>query len=1165
MIVLQLVLLTIGSCLISGAAWAQPLAKRIAIDLNSNWRTTAGNNENPIAPAFQLKLDDSKWKRVTVPHNWDDYHGYRRLLHGNKHGDAWYRKIVKIKQAKKDKRFFLFFEGVGSYATVYLNEQKVGEHAGGRTTFTIDITNYIKTDGTDNILAVRAWHPPFIKDLPWVCGGCSDERGFSEGSQPMGIFRPVQLIVTNDLRIEPFGVHAWADIRNKTALLNINTTIKNYGAQQKLFTIVHSLIDQTGAVIRTVTEKGTLKASAGNEFASNNINVDKVSLWSIDNPYLYKIVSVVKVGGREMDRLETDFGFRTVNWKTATNQFYLNGKPVFVNGVAEYEHLIGQSHAFSKEQVIARVKWLEAAGFNAFRDGHQPHNLLYGKLFNQKGILWWTQLSAHVWYDTPEFKANFKQLLKEWVIERRNDPSVVLWGLQNESKIPEAFAKECTELIRELDPTSASQRLVTTCNGGEGTDWDVPQNWTGTYGGNPDTYGEDLKKQVLVGEYGAWRTLDLHTEGGYKQNGPVSEDRFTQLMEKKIRLAESVKDSVAGHFFWLLTSHDNPGRVQGGEGLRELDRIGPVNYKGMLTPWEEPTDIFYMFRSNYVSAQKEPMVYIASHTWPNRWTQPGLKDSIMVYSNCDEVELFNDFGSISLGKQQHKGFGSHFIFNKANIQYNVLYAVGYTNGMPVARDTVLLNHLPEAPGIASLKPAGTTLLKPKPGLHYIYRVNGGGGDYIDEWGSKWSADRALPPNANRKYWGSSSWTSAFDNMPTFFASQRRANAVIKGTKDWELFQSFRYGLGQLYYQFPLPNGSYEVELYFTETWLDIGGSMEASGMRVFDVAINSQTVIKDLDIWKEAGSNKALKKTVIAKVSDGILRVSFPNTKSGQAIISAIAIASVNKTIKALPAFEMIRDLKCGGCAFNAWLDEGDKLFTNTTASIYKLPSVLFGADWISLSQAGETKLQFTATDTIDVYLAVEKESKSILKDFEQLSDSIISDEAGYRRYNIYRKRFKAGTQVVIDQNKMGLIGILPATGMQPAYDLKPTTSYKADVAVFNNNVAKEVVAGGARTVVKNNEAAEITWPIVTGVADVYSITVKYNYPLEQDATGSLQLFDVGNNKMADEAVVFKTTRQGKWNYITINTGSMINAGNYKVKLVTRNANGLVVSNIDIQ
>src|SRR5690606_27385613 len=295
-----------------------------------------------------------------------------------------------------------------------------------------------------------------------------------------------------------------------------------------------------------------------------------------------------------------------------------------------------------------------------------------------------------------------------------------------ESKLPKDFAEECTQLIRSLDPTASSQRLVTTCNGGEGTDWDVPQNWTGTYGGNPDTYADDLKKQVLVGEYGAWRTLDLHTEGGFRQNGSVSEDRFTQLMEKKIRLAESVKDSVAGHFFWLLTSHDNPGRVQGGEGLRELDRVGPVNYKGMLTPWEEPTDIFYMFRANYVSARKEPMVYIASHTWPNRSMKPGIKDSIFVYSNCDEVELFNDINNASLGKQKRKGLGMPFMWDKVNIRYNVLYAVGYVGGKAAARDTVLLRFndvAAVAPNYARLYKTTDSILKPQPGLNYVCRVN----------------------------------------------------------------------------------------------------------------------------------------------------------------------------------------------------------------------------------------------------------------------------------------------------------------------------------------------------------------------------------------------------------------------------------------------------------
>jgi len=123
-----------------------------------------------------------------VPHNWDAYEGYRRMLHGNKHGYALYQKTFSVKK-QSNKRYFLYFEGVGSYATVWLNGKLIGKHAGGRTSFTIDISNELVTD-IKNILAVKADHPSNITDLPWVCGGCSDERGFSEGSQPSGIFAP---------------------------------------------------------------------------------------------------------------------------------------------------------------------------------------------------------------------------------------------------------------------------------------------------------------------------------------------------------------------------------------------------------------------------------------------------------------------------------------------------------------------------------------------------------------------------------------------------------------------------------------------------------------------------------------------------------------------------------------------------------------------------------------------------------------------------------------------------------------------------------------------------------------------------------------------------------------------------------------------------------------
>ena len=1127
--------------------WANSFSQRQDILLNNNWQTKLNKT--------------TQWKPVSIPHNWDDYYGYRRLLHGNLHGDAQYKKDIVVKQSKKGKRFFLYFEGAGSYATVLLNGQYAGSHAGGRTTFTLDITDIIKTDGTKNILEVKIAHPANIKDLPWVCGGCSEDRGFSEGSQPMGIFRPVHLIVSNDVRIEPFGIHAWATIQNNTASLSLNTTVKNYSRQNRQISVVNQLVDASGKIVKDVLTQSTLKAKDSTTVLQNAIEISNPNLWSVKNPYLYKIISIIKENNIIIDKTETDFGFRTINWKNASHQFTLNGKPVFINGIAEYEHLLGQSHAFSNEQIMARMKWIQSAGFNAFRDGHQPHNLLYGKLCNEKGILWWTQLSAHVWYDTKEFRDNFKTLLREWVIERRNDPSVILWGLQNESKLPKDFAEECTAIIRSLDPTASIQRLVTTCNGGEGTDWDVPQNWTGTYGGNPATYANDLKRQILIGEYGAWRTIDLHTEGGFVQNGILGEDRMTQLMEQKIRLAESVKDSVAGQFFWLLTSHDNPGRVQGGEGARELDRVGPVNYKGLLTPWEEPTDAYYMFRSNYADKNKEPMVYIVSHTWPYRWMKPGLKDSIYVYSNCDEVELFNDIDNASLGKQKRNGIGTHFQWDKVNIQYNVLYAVGYVNGKLVARDTIVLFHLPQSPNFNKLYSNAKKITAPQAGYNYVYRVNCGGPDYKDENGNTWAEDRAY--NAEMSSYGSTSWTTDFQGMPSFFASQRRTFAPIKNTKDWKLFQSFRYGKGKLKFEFDLEDGEYLVELYFVEPWLGIGGSTNAKEMRVFDVAINDKIVLNDLDIWSEAGSNTLLKKTVRARVKGTEMVISFPEQKAGEAIISAIAICKQTKIESKRSTVKRI-----GKNRMNSWLDIGDPLFFSENIHINSLPSNLFAANWVrSYSRVVIKPFIFKSNESCDLFIGIKSgyTDTAFLRGFENTNAQIITDEGGGKFYQVYRRRFAQGDSMTLNVNSNMIVCKQPVNNMQPAFDLKPITSYRTNVAIPGEGVNKEQFAGRECAVIKSNDKVTIEWPVQTGVADIYSITMKYFYGKEQPVKGQLQLIGPGNSMMLNEPVNFTFTRDGKWNQFTINTVGMINAGNYTVRLVIENAEGLAVSGIEIQ
>ena len=494
---------------------------------------------------------------------------------------------------------------MGTYATVTLNGHTYPKELVGRTVWTLDVTEHLL--GGQNDLKVLVDHPAMQTESPWVCGGCSSEWGFSEGSQPFGIFRPVSLIETDAVRIEPFGVHIWNNASCDSVF--IETEIKNYTRQSQQIELVNKFTLASGKQVFRHAESMTIKAGE-TVVLRHAEKIENAHRWSLSDPHLYSLATMIKRDGKTSDEVRTFFGIRSIQWPNSTpdvtattpdglpsgdHRFYLNGQPTFINGTCEYEHLLGNSHAFTPEQIRSRIKQIRNAGFNAFREAHQPHNLLYQQLLDEQGILFWSQFSAHIWYDTPQFRENFKRLLVRWIKERRNSPSVILWGLQNESILPKEFAVECSDIIRSLDPTCGQQRLITTCNGGEGTDWNVIQNWSGTYGGSADNYDNELKRpeQLLNGEYGAWRTIDLHCNEKY------SEESFTKLLETKARLAESAKDSVCGHFQWLFTSHDNPGRVQPDGAYRRIDKIGPINYKGLTTIWEEPTPAYYMYRQRY--------------------------------------------------------------------------------------------------------------------------------------------------------------------------------------------------------------------------------------------------------------------------------------------------------------------------------------------------------------------------------------------------------------------------------------------------------------------------------------------------------------------------------------------------------------------------------------
>ena len=794
--------------------------KRQIVSLNQDWQVTFGKTSED---SITKKMGTF---RVNVPSNLDDYYGYRQLKHGNLHGTATYEKHFSVHK-QTGKRYFLQLEGVGTFATVKVNRKSYPKELVGRTSFTLDISDALREG--DNTLNIKVEHPAMQTNNPWPCGGCSSEWGFSEGSQPFGIFRPVSLIETDEVRVEPFGVHVWNNEACDSVF--VETEVKNYSDHEQTIEVISKLALSSGKTAFRQTGKITLKAGE-TQVVRHQAKVSEAHLWSITDPYLYTLSSIIKREGKTIDDVATPFGIRSISWPVLRQKqaalrgdsaqmdkkdgrFYLNGSPVFINGTCDYEHLFGQSHAFSHEQIASRVKMMRQAGFNAFREAHQPHNLYYQQLLDEQGMLFWSQFSAHVWYDTSAFRKNFKRLLRRWIKERRNSPSVILWGIQNESVMPKDFTEECAAIIREMDPTAQTMRAITTCNGGEGSDWNVIQNWSGTYGGTADKYDEELKQpnQLLNGEYGAWRTLGfrssdaekLHAGDAKALSKAYTEDAFVSLLGKKAMLAESARDSVCGHFQWLFVSHENPGRVQPDEAFRRIDKVGPFNYKGLLTPWEQPTEGFYWYRNHYTKVQPDTLT-------------------------------------------------------------------------PTAADR------------------NRNLLEPAEGYTYLYRVNCGGDAVTDSYGSEWEQDDSVY---------SHSWAERFGMNP-FTASQGHITSRIHGLKssseashhaaahDAQLFQYFRWGRHALNYQFAVPDGEYRVELYFAEPWLGRheGAGIDCEGERIFDVAINDSVVVDDLDLWAESGFAGACKKVVDIKVKGGLLTVSFPEVKVGEAIISAIAIAA---------------------------------------------------------------------------------------------------------------------------------------------------------------------------------------------------------------------------------------------------------------------------------
>lgn len=662
---------------------------RLRSSFDANWKFI----QKDVTGAEQVQYNDKSWQTLNLPHDWsiegeyDESNPMAGQCGYLPAGFGWYRKTISVPDKWKGKHIEIAFDGVFMNSTVWANGIKLGNRPYGWISFAYDISK-IAENSDEITFAVRI---------------DNDKQPSARWYTGSGIY-----------------AHTWIDIKNKTHIVRDGVFIKTDGEKVSVET-EFSNENIKGSLITSVIDKnGATIVSTQNEL--NSISDVKIELavpepkrWSVETPYLYTLKSELVIENQVIDVVETKFGIRDIEWKTASGM-WLNGKNIKLQGVCNHQDAGALGAAVPDKILRFRVQQLKDMGVNAIRTSHNPQTPIFYDICDELGMLVMDEIfdgwkkKAKNDYGAHHFKDWWKRDLTDWIKRDRNHPSIVIYSVGNETR--GEIGKDLVEACNNLDPT----RPVT--SGHSGSQF---MNVLGVNGGSEKKgYLENLETKqngkVFIGTEnthtwqvrGYYRTKTWYRDGfpnknhtyklpdltekevfthdwvdelnrkNRKQIFNSSYDNATVRVSSRLNIAQ-LRDipAYAGSFRW--TGYDyigEAGYVHGGWPFKAF-MGGAID----LANFEK--DLFYLYQSQWTT---KPMVHMLPH-----WTHPkielGVEIPVWVYSNCDTVELF--LNHKSLGKIK-----PGVDWDKMQCQWLVkwepgtLKAVGYKNNKIVAEEII---------------------------------------------------------------------------------------------------------------------------------------------------------------------------------------------------------------------------------------------------------------------------------------------------------------------------------------------------------------------------------------------------------------------------------------------------------------------------------------------
>ena len=592
----------------------------------------------------------SSMKQVTVPHTWNANYipgtrSYNREM-------MVYRRDLEITPDMKDKRLFLYFEGVNSSATVLVNNKSVGSHKGGYTAFCMEVTDYAK-QGINKleVWVTNAYNPEILP-----ISGDFNIYG--------GIHRPCHLLVTEQDCISPLfyaspGVFIHQDkVSEKQAQITVETMLSLRGKKQGL-KVRTTIEDAKGNIISQNIEQNVTTENVKQPFV-----IEHPVLWNAkQNPHLYKVIVELLDNGKVIDRVEQRTGLRYFS-VDADKGFFLNGKYLDLYGFCLHEEVEGKGSALSAEDHERDMELVKESGATSLRLVHYPHSESIYHLSDENGIVLWTEIPmvGPGGYDfcgfinTDGLKEHARQVLKELVYQKYNHPSICFWGIFNEIRTnydnAEPFARELHELYKEIDPS----RLTTlaSCddpkfyhNCSDLMAWNKYIGWYGSRNA-PETAGNFFDKAkaasdgkpVAISEYGGGANVEHHfsmKENDVKPSGQFHPEEGQTYIHEGNWSAFAQRPYMWAKYIWVFADFQSAIRNEGGKP--------GINDKGLVTYDRKiKKDAFYFYKANWST---EPMIYITSRRFTKR---PEASVQVKVYSNLRENTLY--VNGKKIGKQK---------------------------------------------------------------------------------------------------------------------------------------------------------------------------------------------------------------------------------------------------------------------------------------------------------------------------------------------------------------------------------------------------------------------------------------------------------------------------------------------------------------------------------